>query len=451
MNKDLTVGKTNVVLWKFSLPLLGSIIFQQLYNIADSLVAGKFVGEKALAAVGNSYEITLIYLAFAFGCNIGCSVIVSQFFGAKNWRDMKTSVSTTFIASGVLCLALMAVGFLCGPGLLRMINTPEEIFDDSLLYLNIYTAGILFLFFYNIATGVFSAMGDSRTPFIFLACSSTANIFVDILFVSAFDMGVAGVAWATFLCQSISCILAVTFLMKRIRSIRSEEKTQIFSGRIFKKLAVIAIPSILQQIFVSVGNIIIQGTINSFGASITAGYAAAIKLNNVAITSFSTMGNAVSNFAAQNYGAKKIERIKKGCIDGLKMNWLVAVPFFAVYFFFGRQAVHLFMNQNTGLAIDTGVQFLRIIPPFYFIVAIKLIMDGILRGTGCMRQFMVDTFADLILRVVLALLFSMKFGVVGIWCSWPVGWTIGTALSVCFYKTCSWYRASNKSKEPIVL
>ncbi|MGN1202042.1 MAG: MATE family efflux transporter, partial [Eubacterium sp.] len=167
--KDLTTGKPSSVLWKFSLPLLGSIIFQQLYNIADSFVAGKFIGDNALAAVGNGYEVTLIYLAFAFGCNIGCSVVLSQLFGAKRYRDLKTAVNTNFIASGVLCIILMAIGFIFMKPLLHLINTPADIMDDTLLYLNIYTGGLLFLFFYNISTGIFSALGDSKTPFIFLA------------------------------------------------------------------------------------------------------------------------------------------------------------------------------------------------------------------------------------------------------------------------------------------
>ena len=208
MNKDLTIGKPSTVLWKFCLPLFGSIIFQQLYNIADSLVAGKFIGENALAAVGNSYEITLIFIAFAFGTNVGCSVIVGQLFGAKRFRELKTAVYTTLIAGGVLCAVLMAGGFLLSVKLLHLINTPENVMADSKLYLDIYMLGLPFVFYYNIATGVFSALGDSRTPFLFLAASSTANIAVDILFVTAFQMGVAGVAWATFLCQGVSCILA---------------------------------------------------------------------------------------------------------------------------------------------------------------------------------------------------------------------------------------------------
>ena len=165
MNKDLTVGNPQKVLWQFCLPLFGSIIFQQLYNIADSFVAGQFIGETALAAVGNSYEVTLIFIAFAFGCNIGCSVIVSQLFGAKQYRDVKTAVSTTLIASGVLCAILMLVGCFCCESLLRLINTPDNVMADSKLYLDIYILGLPFVFYYNVATGIFSVLGDSKTPF----------------------------------------------------------------------------------------------------------------------------------------------------------------------------------------------------------------------------------------------------------------------------------------------
>ena len=199
MNKDLTVGKPEGVLLRFCLPLFGSIIFQQLYNIADSFVAGNFISEDALAAVGNSYEITLIFIAFAFGCNIGCSVLTAQLFGAKNNKDMKTAVYTSLISSAVICVILMAAGIAFSDGLLRLINTPDKVFADSKLYLDIYIFGLPFVFLYNVATGIFSALGDSKTPFIFLACSSVSNIGIDILFVKAFGMGVSGVAWATFL------------------------------------------------------------------------------------------------------------------------------------------------------------------------------------------------------------------------------------------------------------
>ena len=440
MNKDLTVGKPSSVLWRFCLPLFGSIIFQQLYNLADSFVAGRFVGENALAAVGNSYEITLIFIAFAFGCNIGCSVIVSQLFGAKRMADLNTAVYTTLIASGVVCLVLMGVGTLFCTNLLRMINTPEDILPDSKLYLDIYILGLPFVFYYNVATGIFSALGDSKTPFYFLAASSLSNIAVDILFVTAFQMGVAGVAWATFLCQGVSCILAVVVVFRRFRTIQTEETPKIFSWFLFKKIAVVAVPSILQQSFISIGNILIQGVINTFGSGVIAGYSAAVKLNNLVITSFTTLGNGISNYTAQNMGAEKPERVRQGFRAGLKLVWMLSVPLVALYLLCSSTVLRLFLDNPTGQAMQVGIQFLRILSPFYFVISAKLVSDGILRGAGLMKQFMAATFTDLVLRVALAFLLSGPFGTVGIWSAWPIGWTVAMVLSILFYVKGPWNR-----------
>lgn len=432
MNKDLTVGKPESVLWKFCLPLFASIIFQQLYNIADSLVAGKFIGENALAAVGNSYEITLIFIAF--GCNIGCSVIVSQFFGAKDYKNMKTSVYTAMISTAVLCAVLILFGVLFCGNLLKLIKTPSAILNDSKLYLDIYIYGLPFMFFYNMATGIFSALGDSKAPFIFLVVSSVTNIFVDIIFVKAFNMGIAGVAWATFICQGISAVLAVIVVFLRLSKIKVLQRCPVFSFIILVKLLKIAIPSILQQSFISIGNIIIQSVINEFGAGTIAGYSAAVKLNNLVITSFTTLANGISNFTAQNLGAGKSERIRDGFKAGLKMVWIISIPLVLLYFFAGKQLLYLFLDNPTNTAIHTGTMFLCILSPFYFVVSTKLVADGILRGAGLMSRFMITTFTDLILRVVLAIILSKQFGSTGIWCAWPIGWSIATTLSVIFYK-----------------
>ncbi len=447
MNRDLTTGKPETVLWQFCLPLFGSIIFQQLYNIADSLVAGKFIGENALAAVGNSYEITLIFIAFAFGCNIGCSVIVSTYFGAKRFNEMKTAVYTALIFSGALCLTLMLIGILGCNSLLELIRTPQEVFADSKLYLDIYVWGLPFVFYYNISTGIFSAMGDSRTPFYFLAVSSCANIAMDIWFVAGFHMGVAGVAWATFICQGISAFLALFVVMKKLRAIRTEERCRIFSSSICIKIAKIAIPSILQQSFVSVGNIILQGVINGFGPGVMAGYSAAIKLNNLVITSFTTLGNGISNYTGQNLGAGKLPRIPQGFRAGIKMVWLLSLPIVILYFTCGRFLLMLFMNTPSQDAMHTGLMLLRIVSPFYFVISAKLVSDGVLRGAGLMGPFMVGTFTDLILRVLLAVFLSgTQLGATGIWCAWPVGWTISAILSIFFYSRGPW-RQQSKAQE----
>lgn len=433
MVKDLTVGKPSAVLWKFCLPLFGSIVFQQLYNIADSLVAGKFIGENALAAVGNSYEISLIFIAFAFGCNIGCSVNVSRLFGAKKYADMKSAVNTSMLTSAVICAVLMCTGLLCGKFFLQAINTPAEVFADSKLYLDIYIFGLPFVFFYNISTGIFSALGDSKTPFIFLAASSSANIVLDIVFVRFLNMGVAGVAWATFICQGVSCILAVAVVFLRLKRIKAETKPVLFSFELFKNFIVIAIPSTLQQSFVSVGNIIIQGLINSFGTAVMAGYSAAIKLNNLVITSFTTLATGVSNYTAQNLGADKTERIPQGFKAGIKMVWVICVPIVLLYLIFKNELISFFINEPTVLAVETGVKFLKIVVPFYFVISAKIATDGIHRGAGHMNKFMIATFSDLILRVLLSFLLSGAFGATGIWLSWPIGWCIGTAMSLILY------------------
>lgn len=449
MNKDLTVGKPESVLCRFCLPLFGSIIFQQLYNIADSFVAGKFIGDNALAAVGNSYEITLIFIAFAFGCNIGCSVLAAQLFGAKRYKDLKTAVYTSLISSTVICAVLMAVGMIFCNGLLHLIKTPDAVFADSKLYLDIYILGLPFVFLYNVATGIFSALGDSKTPFLFLACSSLSNIGVDILFVTAFDMGVAGVAWATFLCQGISCVLALVVVFHRFRKIRTEGRVQVFSWQLFGSFAVVAVPSILQQSFISVGNIVIQSVINGFGPAVMAGYSASVKLNNMVITSLTTLGNGISNFTAQNLGAAKYDRIKAGFRAGLKLVWALCIPLVLVYEFAGKWLVYIFLESPTGAAMDTGVLFLRIVSPFYFVVAAKLVSDGILRGAGMMKKFMIATFTDLVLRVALAEILSRTaLGTTGIWLSWPIGWTIAAILSILFYVTVKWGQKQQKTGGP---
>ena len=436
MIKDLTVGKPEKVLWRFCIPLFGSVIFQQFYNLADSFVAGKFIGENALASVGNSYEITLIFIAFAFGCNIGCSVIVSHFFGAKNYSEMKTAVYTAMITSAIVCAVLMFLGIGFCDALLHMIRTPEELFADSKLYLDIYIWGLPFVFFYNIATGIFSALGDSKTPFYFLAVSSTANVAVDVLFVTAFNMGVAGVAWATFLCQGISCLLAVSVVFLRLRKIHADGKISAFSVSVLKRFLSVAVPSVLQQSFISIGNIIIQGVINGFGAGVIAGYSASVKLNNLVITSFTTLGNGISNYTAQNIGAGKLARIKEGFRAGIKLVWILSVLLFLVYFCAGKWLLYLFMEEPSALALQTGVAFLRILSPFYFVISAKLVADGILRGSNMMNKFMIATFTDLILRVGLAIVLSgTTLGSVGIWSAWPIGWTVAAILSIMFYKS----------------
>ena len=335
----------------------------------------------------------------------------------------------------------MLLGFTCLDGLLKWIHTPDNVFADSRCYLEVYILSLPFVFFYNVATGIFSALGDSRTPFWFLAASSLSNIAMDIWFVTAFDMGVAGVAWATLICQGISCVLAVLVVLRRLARIQTD-KVPPFSWRMLQHIARVAVPSMLQQSFISVGNMVLQGIINSFGSGVMAGYSGAIKLNNLVVTSFTTLGNGVSNYTAQNLGAGKHERVRQGHKAGIKMVWMLCIPLAAAYFFLGGPLMKIFLKDGSADAMNTGITFLRIVAPFYFVVSVKLVTDGVLRGSGRMKEFMIATFSDLILRVGLAFVFSSRLGSVGIWLSWPVGWIVGTAASLyCYLKTPSGARS----------
>ncbi|NLY08727.1 MAG: MATE family efflux transporter [Tissierellia bacterium] len=417
------------------------MFFQQLYNMVDSMIVGRYVGENALAAVGVSFPVLMIFMAIAVGINIGASVIISQYYGATKYRRVKTAALTAIISMTVISLLLMAIGLLGSKQVLIWLNTPSEVFTDGEIYLRITILGLLFLFLYNIATGVFAALGDSKTPLYLLICSSLSNIALDIFMVKTLNMGVAGAAWATFICQGLASISAMVILLRRLWKLEPR-RVQFFSGSMLKRIAKVAIPSVLQQSFISVGNLIIQGLVNSYGPDVMAAYSAAIKLNTFSVMTLTTVANGVSGFAAQNKGAGNIERIHQGFKNAIVMALIMASFFIVLYGVFTSAAMSIFLpeNNHNPAVMSEGIRFLRLIAPFYAVVVFKLIPDGVMRGTGAMRAFMISTFTDLILRVVLSFVFSkgLSLGSFGIWLSWPVGWTMGMIVAMWFYKRGQW-------------
>ncbi len=431
MNKDLTVGKPSKVLVSFTIPLFISVIFQQLYNMADSIIAGRYAN--GLAAVGASYPITMLFMSVALGCQIGCSVVIGRNFGSGDHRRTKICITTSLTAGLVLSAVLTAVGIIFSPALMKLVNTPESCFEDGNTYLEIYTCGFIFLFLYNVATGIFNSLGDSKTPLYLLIGSSLGNIFLDALFVIVFKWGVPGVAWATFIAQGVACVLALIILFKRVRMLCPNEKTPLFEMSALKEITIISIPSILQQGFISIGNMFIQYLVNSFGDVVLEGYSAAIKLNTFAIVSFTTLGNGMSSFTAQNDGAGKPDRIKSGLKTAVITGLSIAALFFVCFFFFTESFIGLFMNEeSTEEAIASGMEFMHIVTPAYFFICIKLVCDGVLRGSEKMILFMISTFVDLVLRVVLAFVLSGSMGAAGIWTAWPGSWVVGSVMSLIF-------------------
>lgn len=432
-NRDLTVGEPGKVIRSYCLPLFGSMFFQQLYTLADSFVAGRFIGENALASIGNGYEITLLFIAFATGCNTGCSVNAARHFGAKNYKKVRTAITTALLSTAVMCALLMTLGFFGSPFLLHLIHTPEALLADSITYLRIYTGGLGFMFLYNVSTGIFSALGDSKTPFCFLAVSSTANIFLDILFVAQFNMGVAGVGWATFLCQGAACVPAALVVLKKFRKLPTE-KVPIVTKESLKDFVFVAIPATLQQGVIVTGNMIIQSVVNLYGAAVTAGYSVAVKLINLTTGCFGTIGNGFTNYTSQNLGAEKPERVRAGFWASTRIVWCIALGSCLLCEFFPTTLVKLFVSNPTDVVLQTAVDFLRIAAPFYFAPAIKIICDGFFCGAKQMWMVVFSLGMDLGLRAGIAAACSAIFKTsFSVWFAWPVGWVIAAVVTLWIY------------------
>ena len=426
------------------MPLLLSVAFQQLYQMADSVIVGRFAetaraGELALAAVGASFPITQLFVAVATGINIGASVLISQLFGAKRYLRMKSAVSTALLATAAVALLLTLVGALGTDAVMHALQTPANIFADGALYLRVYVFGLLFLFLYNVCTGIFNAMGDSRTPLILLILSSVINVLLDLYFVAGLHWGVAGVAWATFIAQGGASVLALVLLLLRMHTFDTGGHFLLFSLDMLRRLVGYGLPSIAQQSFVSVGNVIIQYYVNLCGETVIAGFSAATKVNMFALTCCMSFASGLSSYVAQNVGARKIERVSPGVKACNAFSIGLALVFTAVCMILADPLIGLFIPAGSSSdVIRVGREYLFIVSPFFAVVCVKVVCDSVLRGVGSMRLFMVTTFADLILRVGFSIILFAPLREIGIWISWPLGWFLGTALSVWFYLSGMW-------------
>ncbi len=448
MTTDLTVGKPWKVLLKYMLPLLGSALFQQLYTLADTVIAGKFSGsETALTAIGASTSIVNILMAIALGANAGCAVLCARYFGAKDHAKVKSSVYTAMIAFSVLSAVLLGAGLASCRPLLSVLGTPAAALEESVTYLNIYYLGVPFLVLYNLGTGIFSALGDSRTPFLFLVASSVANVLLDYFMVQPW--GVAGVAWATFIAQGAACILTLVLVLRRIVRMPAAERAQRFSLPLLKLVLLLALPVMLQNSFISVGNLFVQVRINEIaaeqGVGITNGFTAGFRLIVFYTTCMSSCAAGLTNYVSQNYGAHKLHRIRRGFGAALVINSGIALLFTALSEFLAEPLVGVFMEEGGGsaFAIETGALFVRIVAPFYLIVNLKTDADSVVRGCGGNLGFMISTFSDLILRVAFVFLLTIPFGFAGVGWAWAAGWVLGTVVALAFYFTIPAFRKKN--------
>ncbi len=434
---DLTTGSPGKGLLLFALPLILGNLFQQFYNMVDTIIVGKYVGQDALAAVGASYALTTVFVMIAIGGGTGVSVIISQFLGAKENSKMKTAISTAMITFLVTSVVLGIFGIAANRQILSALHTPDNIMPDATLYLKIYFIGLPFLFMYNILASIFNALGDSKTSLYFLIFSSLLNIVLDLYAVRVLNMGVAGVAIATVIAQGIAAVLSFLVLMKKLKAY--EGKGNHFDKEILKKMIIVAIPSIIQQSIVSVGMLLVQSVVNGFGSAVLAGYTAGMRLESICIVPMISMGNAVSTFTAQNIGADRTERVRKGYRVSYAIIAVFAVIICAVLLLFKHPLVNLFMEEGaTGEAFDTGVSYLSFIAYFFIFIGLKAATDGVLRGAGDVFVFTIANLVNLAFRVSFAFLMAPLIGVQAVWFAVPIGWIINYIISGLRYLTGKW-------------
>ena len=441
MKSSKTVNLTTGGVWKtllmYSLPLFGSAMVQQLYSLADLLVVGNFAEDGALAvdAIGNANVIINVLLAFALGANGGCSVVIARHFGEKDNKRVRETVNTAVISFSALCAFIMAAGFGFANLLLKALSVDGSYYNDCFEYLYIYIGSLPFVFLYNLGCGICSALGDSKTPFIFLVISSVLNVGLDLLFVCVLHLDVAGAAWATFISQAAACVLTVIVLLRKLKSIRPEEKPKIFDRRILKELTVTSVPIILQNSFVSVGNFFVNKRINLLGTDATTGFTTAFKLTSMANMGVVSMTNGLANFASQNRAAGEYARIKKGYLAVLCYALVTSLIFVAVYVSCPQFFTRLFVQQEklTDAAMEYSVQFITIVSCFLPTVCVKIVSDGAVRGSGGNIGFTVSTFTDLLLRVALVyILTEIGWGFSGVCWAWAIGWSIRMFVAVGF-------------------
>ncbi len=440
--RNMLTGSPAGTLFVFALPMILGNLFQQFYNMADSMIVGRYVGEEALAAVGASYSLTTVFIMIAIGGGMGASVITSQYLGAGEYRKMKTSISTALVSFLALALFLACGGFLGNRGILTALKTPENILDSAVLYLRIYFYGLPFLFMYNVLSSMFNALGKSRIPLFLLIFSSVLNVALDLYMVRVLSLGVAGVAIATVIAQGLSAVISFGILLLHLRRYDGgEEKAVFYDWEMLARGTKIAVPSIVQQSIVSIGMLLVQSVVNGFGSSVLAGYSAGMRIESICIVPMIATGNAVSTFTAQNIGAGQPERVKKGYRAGLCMAAAFAVLICVILQIFYGDIVRAFLKEDAGpAAYATGSAYLKFISWFFLFIGLKASTDGVLRGAGDVNVYMAANLLNLAIRVLFANLMAPVVGIQAVWWAVPMGWAANFLVSYIWYRTGRWSR-----------
>ncbi|MFC2119122.1 MATE family efflux transporter [Bacteroidota bacterium] len=435
--KDLTTGSEGKLIFKFALPMLLGNVFQQVYNVVDSIIVGNALGKEALSAVGASFPILFVLISLVIGIAMGGGIIISQYFGAKDYDKVKKAIGTMYIFLFLVSFVITAIGLIFSESIFRLIQLPEEIIPQANEYLTIILAGIITMFGFNGTSGILRGLGDSKTPLYFLILSTILNIILDLLFVIVFKWGISGVAWATVISQGIAFLTATIYLNKTHKLISIRLKTIRLNLEIFKKMITVGLPSGFQQMMAAMGMMALFRIVNAFGTNTIAAYSVAGRIDSFAIMPAMNFSAALTSFIGQNIGAGKLYRVKRGYISTLIMTLVISSFFTIIMVFFGRPLMSIFTPDLE--VINIGVEYLIIVSSFYLIFTALFITLSVFRGAGDTLAPMIITLIALwLIRIPISYFLSEKIGTNGIWWGIPISWGSGLLIAVVYYFTGIW-------------
>jgi putative MATE family efflux protein len=445
--KDLTQGNESKLILQFAWPMLLGNVFQQLYNVADSIIVGQFIGKEALAAVGASFPVIFTLIALVIGISMGFTIIISQYFGAKDYAKVTSTIDTMNIFLLIASVILTAVGILFSGPLFRLLGVPADVMQDAVTYLDIYLAGFILMFGYYGVAAVLRGLGDSITPLVFLIVSTILNIILDLIFILVFNWGIAGAAYATIISQGVAFIASVIYLNRyhklvKIRFIRVK-----FDREVFRQSVRIGLPSGLQQTFVALGMMAVLGIVNEFGTDVLAAFSVATRIDSFASLPAMNFAAALSSFVGQNIGAGKTDRVIRGYHATLKLTSIITIVMSLFIIIFPHFLMAAFTSDPK--VIDIGVDYLYIVGAFYLLFTTMFINTGLLRGAGdTLIPMFITLFSLWIVRIPLAWLLSKYFDYHGIWWSIPIAWFFGMSLSWLYYRMGRWKTKSVVKQGP---
>lgn len=434
---NLTEGKVYKQILKFALPMLIGNIFQQLYNIVDSIIVGNVLGKEALAAVGASFPIIFLLVSFVLGLATGATIVIAQFFGAKKFENVQKTVDTTIIVLFFAAILISTIGIIFSKQIFMLMSLPPEILKDATDYLNIYMIGFVIFFGFQGFSAVLRGVGDSRTPVYFLILATILNVALDLILIINFKMGIKGAAYATIISQFVAYIGIIFYVNKYNKHIKLNILKLKFNKKIFITSMRIGTPAGIQTSFVALGMIALVSIVNKFGTTVIAGYSIATKVDSLATLPAMNFAMAFSTFVGQNIGANKLDRVKKGLFSTFIMTSIIAGFMSLVIIFFGSNILSLFTPDKSVIAI--GNDYLVIVSSFYLIFTTMFVINGVMRGAGdTLIPMFITLFALWFVRIPMAVFLSKIFGETGIWWSIPIAWLVGLSLSFTYYKIGKW-------------